>query len=203
MYVIVDGIDGSGKSSLILDLSTKIRNAGLIPINLVEPSYGKYGRAIRKILGSNEPRDVELERELFTKDRTDHVNRVIKPLLSLAEENQNFVIIQDRGYLSYPAYQAREDAEIDEMLSQHAKIAPTPDFFFILDLPPETALKRIAAGRPTSALLERLEVLEVARARYLSLPDRLGDHIVVVDADRETDIVSQQVLNIMRVFDGD
>jgi len=176
----------------------KLQRLGCIPINLVEPSYGEYGRKIRKILGSSAPRDIAYERELFTQDRIDHVARTIKPLLALADEVSQFVIIQDRGYLSYPAYQAVDEAEIDAMLDQHIKIAPKPDYFFVLDLPPEAALERIAKGRTEASLLEKSEVLKEARQRYLSMPRRLGNHVVVVDADRELDLIANEILEFIK-----
>ena len=197
MYIVIDGIDGSGKSSLIANLTCKLQKLGYIPINLVEPSYGEYGQKVREILSSSTTRDIGQERQLFTQDRVDHVARTIEPLLALSNRASQFCIIQDRGYLSYPAYQAVNEAEIDAMLDQHIKIAPKPDYFFILDLPPETALKRIAEGRTEASLLEKLEVLKKARERYLSMPDRLGNHVVVINANREPDLIANEILGLL------
>jgi len=109
------------------------------------------------------------------------------------------VIIQDRGYLSYPAYQAENEDEIDEMLEQHVKISPRPDFFFILDLSPEAALARIARGRTKVSLLEKAEILKTARERYLSMPKRLGGHVIIVDADRGPSSISTDIINTMGI----
>ncbi len=201
MYIIIDGIDGSGKSSLIAHLGNRLRKTGFIPINLVEPSFGKYGLGIRKILSSSRPRDIEREREIFTRDRADHVETTITPLLGLSNASSKFVIIQDRGYLSYPAYQAVNDDEIEAMLDEQIKIAQSPDYFFVLDIDPATALQRISADRDGPNLLEKKSILEDARRRFKIACDYLGDTARVIDADRNMDVLTDEILDIMGMDD--
>jgi len=89
LYIVIDGIDGTGKSSLISNISVELRKTGYVPVNLVEPSYGKYGQLVRKQLGSANKRDLVSERELFTSDRADHVKRTIQPLIDLSKNHQH------------------------------------------------------------------------------------------------------------------
>lgn len=196
MYIVIDGIDGTGKTSLIIELSNRLRNKGFIPVTLVEPSFGKYGREVRSLIQSNN-RDIEKEKDLFTRDRIDHIERTINPLLNIIKTSPQFVIIQDRGYLSYPAYQARNEEEVDILLQDHAKFTPVPDFIFILDLQPEKAIERINTNRGKTASLEKLQILKRARNIYGSMTDRVGNHVRLINAEQFISTSTDEILEII------
>ena len=122
MYIIFEGIDGSGKTSLARCFAERLDLLNVTSICLREPSRGEYGIKVRERMRTGiEPWDPELHR-LFVLDRKDHVARKIQPALELIRNAPSFALIQDRGYLSAPAYQAKNDGHVFEMLEEQRAI---------------------------------------------------------------------------------
>lgn len=197
-YIAFEGIDGAGKDTQLKILADRLERAGVTPIVLHEPSYGVFGQKIRSVL-FNLDDDIEKQRELFTADRKDHVQKKIAPLMSLIDQYDDFAVIQNRSLFSAAAYQPRgdSDAGLVQTIEAELKITPMPDLVIVLDVTIEVALKRISeAGIPDS--LERHDRLANARDRYLRLC-KIYDVCRIVSAVGDPQIVAENVLNqVMR-----
>lgn len=197
MYIIIDGIGGAGKSTLVAALVECIRPLGITGIALAEPTYGQFGQKIRKLASTPGQRDRKEEHELFTKDREEHVKNKIHPLLAFIAKNPGFILIQDRGYLSAPAYQAENENEMQKFLDEQRKIAPAPDYFFILELPVEISRARSQDRGETKTRFEDPKIVAVARQRYLQMAEEIEEKVVVLDATKKTDILCREIIKIL------
>lgn len=80
-FIVFEGIDGSGKSTLSSMTHEYLINSGVDSIKLFEPTSGKYGSEIRKLLSSATMPDTEKMIDLFILDRETDVAENIIPAL--------------------------------------------------------------------------------------------------------------------------
>ena len=197
-YIVFEGIDGSGKSVQADHCCNWLTELAWTPIRLCEPSFGKYGLEIRERLMRREPLTRDEQVELFTLDREDHVKRKVRPLLEFVAANPNFVIVQDRYYLSAPAYQAYSTTEMYQLLKQQQSIAPKPDLVLLLDISAASAIRRLTTSRESRSIFEDVRVLERVRQNYLFLAREGSEPVEIVDADRYVTEVQSTVSALLR-----
>ena len=185
MLIAVEGIDGSGKTTVVRFLIEELRKRGYDVVAFKEPTDSEYGRRIRQILKERKVSPEE-ELKLFIKDREFNVRNNILPALKSGK-----IVIMDRYYYSTIAYQGALGLDV-EMIRKLNEQFPKPDLVIILDVSPETALKRIKAKRRPDRF-EDLEYLRKVREIFLSLKN----NIVVVDAERNIEDVNRDVLKVV------
>ena len=142
LLITIEGIDGSGKSSLVASLAASL--ADLAPVMTREPGETWIGNSVRRAIA--EEIDPVAEALLFVADHAVHLATVVRPAL---EKNQ--LVISDRYTDSRYAYQqvTLEGLVPDPLawLRQvHTGWTIVPDLTFLLVLPIETALFR-CSGR--------------------------------------------------------
>ena len=147
-FIVIEGIDGSGKTTQINQLSQWIIGTDLIPENnqLVitrEPGGTKLGKSIRSLLldtsKENSP-DSITELLLYAADRAQHVNEIIRPSI-----NKGDWVISDRfcgSTLAYQGYGRKLDIKLIKNLETIATQGVSPDITFLLDIPVEESIKR-------------------------------------------------------------
>jgi dTMP kinase len=199
MYVVFEGIDGCGKTSLARSISERLNLLNITPIRVQEPSRGRYGLQVRERMKTGvEPWDPELHR-LFTLDRQDHVVKKIRPALELVRREPGFALIQDRGYLSAPAYQANDDGRIFEMLKEQRAIAPPPDRFFLINVPLEIAMTRLVKRSDRSAAFEQESFLEAVQRRYQKIGAAGVEPITQLNGTLEPQVLVDIVLGALKL----
>lgn len=191
--VSVDGIDGSGKSTIlefikeelegrgftVFDLSAFQKKSGEIPlykeipdadfIFSSEPTHAWIGSAIRsEIIRADANYGVLYQVEALALDRAVQLKRVILPALADGKR-----VIQDRSYLSSLAYQsARGGITFCQILDYPGNaLAAThpPDILIFVDCPVEVALARLPQrDKKDNSLFEEKNMLERVRARFHS-----------------------------------
>jgi dTMP kinase len=193
-FVAVEGIDGAGKSSLVVRLSGALRRRGYVPVQLVEPSYGPFGLAVRELLASGVAITDERLNRLFLADRRDHAARRTRPLLEVARERpeQRIVLVQDRSYYSSQAYQGLHEDAATADIARFESVAVRPDLVILLDVPIEVARARIDDRPRADQDVSSLEVLATARAVYLDLAKR-HPHFEVFDGMRPVDDLVDEI----------
>lgn len=137
VLIALEGIDGAGKTTQASRLSEVLSQMGYDVVRTKEPTDGPWGRQLRESskTGRLAPED---ELELFIKDRKEHVSRLITPKLAAGS-----IIIVDRYYFSTVAYQGARGIPTAQLLKVNEDFAPPPDVLFLLEIPPEEAMKRI------------------------------------------------------------
>lgn len=141
--IVIEGIDGAGKSTLVAALARALSADGVDVVTSAEPTDGPHGRKIRELAATGR-HDVtpQQEAELFLLDRRDHVDHVIKPALAAGR-----TLVLDRYYYSTMAYQGARGLDPAQIERRNRAFAPEPDLLVILELPVQEALERITQKR--------------------------------------------------------
>jgi dTMP kinase len=152
-FLVLEGPEGAGKSTLAAALGERLRESGADPVLVREPGGTPVAERIRGVLlDPAQPVEPVSELFLFLAARADLVSRVIRP--ALAAER---IVIADRFQLSTEAYQCGGRG-LDVGLFRAANRAATgglePDLTLVLDLPTELGFARI---RTSGQRLDRIE----------------------------------------------
>jgi dTMP kinase len=204
MFVVLDGIDGCGKTTqatrLVKSLAAETRRETL---HLREPGSTRLGESLRAIL--LEPGSVlspAVEALLFAAARRQMLDEVVVPALARGAQ-----IVVERFHSSTFAYQGCAgglgEEVVLELLERFAG-APRPDLVLILDLPAEIANGRRSRENQSSAgaASDRIEGkgLEFQRrvAEGFRRYAKLAPNTRLLDASRSEDEVAQKVLAEVR-----
>ncbi len=161
MFIVIEGCDGSGKSTQAKLLGKFLKEHGKKVLLTAEPTDGKIGRFIREILSGKRSVDPKTLALLFTADRYEHLKSEIEPALK-----QGIVVISERYYHSTITYQTAQGVD-GQWLSDLNRFARKPDLTIFLDIKPWVAVKRTK----TREIFENREFLERVYNNYLSLRD--------------------------------
>lgn len=186
MFIVLEGIDGTGKSTQARKLAEHFTALGRTVALSREPTDGPWGTLLRN---SAETGRLSPEEELdaFLKDRRQHVSELIAPALASGS-----VVILDRYYFSTMAYQGARGFDPLQIRKHNEVFAPVPDLLLILDLDIDTALKRIGSRGDTANEFEQRASLERCRQIFLSLKD--VPFARVIDASGSPDEVSAAII---------
>src|ERR1700749_1131170 len=102
LFIALEGIDGSGKSTQIKLLAEKLTAAGHKVYTTCEPTDGPAGKLARSILKGAIKVDERVIAGLFMADRVDHLTNETNGLVR--KLNEGYTIITDRYYFSSYAY---------------------------------------------------------------------------------------------------
>jgi dTMP kinase len=197
VLITIEGIDGSGKSSLVEGLKRDI--APLSPLFTREPGATWVGDQVRRAIA--ERVDPVTEAILFAADHAAHLATVVGPAL-----REGRIVISDRYTDSRYAYQSvMLDGVLPEPLgwlrAVHAGWTIPPDRTFLLVLPVKDALARLPA-RKIREHFEKEEILSRVQARYMALAEEEPARFVVIDALGEKDEICRFVAGEIRALAG-
>lgn len=162
LLVVIEGIDGAGKSTLAKGLAERLEADGYDVVQTREPTDGPFGRRIRALAASDRTRiPPDEEWRLFHEDRRIHVEEVVRPALA-----DGRLVIQDRSWPSTVAYQGERGLDRNMLRAAERRIAPDPDLLFVVDLPPDVALARIEGARGRADDFEGIESLRRLRGFF-------------------------------------
>src|SRR5581483_11443873 len=142
IFVVLEGGDGSGKSTQAARLVGRLREAGREVVATREPGATEVGASIRGLVLGGGGIDPRTEALLIAADRAEHVAEVIRPALA-----RGAVVVSDRYIPSSLAYQGvARGLGVDEIarLSDWATGGLQPDVVVLLDVPPDVAVRRRA-----------------------------------------------------------
>jgi len=172
LLIVLEGIDGSGKTTQARLLAGALRRAGLEALSFREPTGGRWGREIRKKARRPDSLTPEEELILFLKDREEDVARNILPSL-----RRKKAVILDRYYFSTIAYQGAKGLSRERIRRMNERFAPRPDLVFILDVDPARGLGRIKGRPKKEPLFERENYLARVRRIFRSFRGRRFIHL--------------------------
>ncbi len=189
MIITFEGIDGSGKTTQALKLKNFLERRGFKVVLKKEPGGTEVGDLLREILINRELEPLT-ELFLFEASRVELVREIKK----LAEEG--YVVILDRftdSTLAYQGYGRGVKPELVQSLNRVATGGLEPDLTFLLDIDPETALKRLS--RRTR--FENPEFLKKVREGYLRIAKENPKRVVVLDATVPEEDVFERIKDII------
>lgn len=195
MFIMLDGIDGCGKSTIIhawkdyltaqgnavFDLKKYWQETGRYPelselksypfVFSCEPTHTGIGQVIREELVKNDKSyPAGAIAEAFSLDRLILYNKIIIPLLQ-----NNICIIQDRGISSSLAYQSIQSKDLNlktvaSLIGNKLALKHCPNYLVLLNLPPKEAIKRLGGrnNKQDDSIFERLDFLKKLHKQFHS-----------------------------------
>jgi dTMP kinase len=197
LFVSLEGIDGSGKSTQGRLLAETLRKAGH-PVTLTrEPGGSPGAEEIRRLVleGDVDRWSPETEILLFTAARRDHLERTIRPALARGE-----IVITDRFADSTRIFQGITRGDLTDIVDRlHAlMIGVEPDLTLLFDLDPALGLSRANARAGAELRFEDMGLAfqEKARAGFLELAAS-HDRFRVIDAGGDPEAVAARVQTVL------
>ncbi|RLG62291.1 dTMP kinase [Candidatus Geothermarchaeota archaeon] len=184
MFIVLEGIDGSGKTTVAKELYNYLVGKDFKVILTREPTDGPIGRFIRNYIFRLSQRNPLIEALLFASDRLWHNENIIKPNLSKVD-----YIISDRYIYSSLAYQT--NSEISEgFIYLINKGIVFPKYAFFIDVKPETAFSRINHAKN---IFEELNFLKRVYSKYVDLSDR--GFLIRIPGQRDAKDIMNDILS--------
>lgn len=185
MYIVFEGIDGSGKSTQIQLLREWLEDNGFSVETFVEPTDSEIGELIRD--------------RLHRPDATSDIGQKTLGLLFAADRmlimdkvtDESKIIISDRSYISSLAYQ-----EPREWIEEINRYAVKPDLVILLDLD----VRKSVARTSREDTFENEEFLTKVRENYLDLL-KCHEH-QIIDANNGINKVSSDVKKAVAPYVG-
>ena len=182
-FIVIEGLDGSGKSTVTKLFAERFTANGL-PVHVTfEPTKSNpIGQLIQSIL-SGQTRNIEPEAIalLFAADRYQHVKNEVLPAL----EHSN--VICDRYYYSSMAYQGIDADNLERVAAYNQAViaAHKPDIVFFLNVTPDECIHRIEERGEEISIFEKLPALELRYTRYMAVIERMKktDNIIMVGSN--------------------
>ena len=179
-YLAFEGIDGSGKTTLINELSNKLTESNVDFKIVREPGGSKLGEGIRELLLSHDY-NVEPTSEalLMSASRAQLIQEIVKPAI-----NNGQLVITDRSAYSSVAYQGvGRDLGYQKIyeLNDLAIDSFWPEKVILLDIDPKVSLSRQkVADRIGSG---EISFFNKVRDGYLQLAEDFSDKFLVLNAE--------------------
>ena len=205
LFITLEGVEGSGKTTQAAILADALRAEGRSAIVTHEPGGTRAGETIRAIfLDPAVSLDVSAELLLVLADRAQHVREKLRPALAAGE-----IIICDRYSDSTTAYQGYGrgyDLKLLADLNRLASDGLKPDLTIVLDLAAETGLERTRTRAKHGARgadrfeSERAEFHRKVRDGFLAIAEAEPNRVTIINADRPREVVTTDIRRIVEAL---
>tara|TARA_B100001109_G_scaffold78539_1_gene64310 strand:- start:398 stop:1036 length:639 start_codon:yes stop_codon:yes gene_type:complete len=198
-FIVLEGIDGCGKTTQINELSKWLPKSGLINKNRTliktrEPGGSILGRGIRDMIlnnhKSNSPASLT-ELLLYSADRAEHISKIILPAL----KDGNW-IISDRfsgSTLAYQGYGREINIDIIKQLENIVCQNIRPDLTFLLEISPEESILRRKNKVADRIESEGLEFLKKVNNGFKAIA--IENNWEIIKASDDLNSISKQIQN--------
>ena len=198
-FIVLEGIDGCGKTTQINELYKWLPNSGLINKNRTliktrEPGGSILGRDIRDMIlnnhESNSPASLT-ELLLYSADRAEHISKIILPAL----KDGNW-IISDRfsgSTLAYQGYGREINIDIIKQLENIVCQNIRPDLTFLLEISPEESILRRKNKVADRIESEGLEFLKKVNNGFKAIA--IENNWEIIKASDDLNSISKQIQN--------
>ncbi len=193
MFIVLEGIDGSGKTTLAGMLADRLSSRYKVFLT-EEPTKTWVGRDVRRAI--EEEKNPYTQALLFFADRAEHIDVMRKHLM------RGYVVISDRYVYSTYAYQGAQLHGIMDFKSAlqwfqwiYEPMRLEPDVVIYIDIEPEEGLRRIY-GRERKEKFEKIEFLERVRELYLQMAKDMG--FVVLDGSKPVGEVYEDMIERLK-----
>lgn len=184
-FIVIEGIDGSGKSTIARNLSSLLEQKGYETVLTKEPGDSPLGQKIRELVQTPQiPIDPTAEFLLFAADRAQHFSEIIIPSLE-----QKKIIISDRlsdSSLAYQGYGRGLDVIRINSINQWVMNSITPDITFFIRVCVETALKRVNKRNEALSTFEKKNFLEKVAHGFETIYKN-KNNVIIVDGEQDSE----------------
>jgi len=182
MYIAIEGIDTSGKSTQIDLLKNEFKDALFVK----EPGFTPIGVKLREII-FNDDISKKAELFLFLADRSELIEKVIKP-------NFNRLIISDRSVISGIAY-GMEFFDFDLLvnLNRFATDSIFPQFVIILKLEKEKLINRLSQKNHDNIEKRGIDYLLRIQENIITTCNRLEIPYLLLDASNSIEEINFRI----------
>jgi dTMP kinase len=198
MFIVFEGIDGSGKSTQAKLLFNALRQNGYDAYLTFEPTESLIGSLIRNIFTHRVEADQHTIAALFAADRLDHILNPVNGLLKQIRDGK--IVICDRYfYSSYAYHGVHVDMNWVIDMNKTAATFLKPDHTFYIDVPPEVSMQRITSNRSNVELYETLSNLQKVYDKYGEAFELLSESypVTIIDGQQEIHIIQDMINNII------
>lgn len=196
LFIALEGIDGSGKSTQVKLLTDYLTKAGHKVYATCEPTDGAIGKLIRDIFSHKVESDHRIIAGLFVADRLDHLLNKTNGILKKMEEG--YTVITDRYYFSSYAYHGTH-MQMDWVVEANSLSADLlrPDLNIHIDISPEISMQRLKKGRTSLELYETSENLRNVSEKYTAAFELLKskEQIFITDGNRDAEAIAADIWN--------
>lgn len=205
IYIALEGIDGSGKTTQAARLTEYFKSEGRDVLNTREPRRDTVvGKLVHEILEAKIKVPAVSLQYLFAADRAIHQVQIVEPALA-----EGKIVISDRNFWSAIPYglldksEGNKEENPDQLLTSlsilsmyHEFIAP--DKTFIMDIPVDVAVKRLSEVDKVASIYENREKLLKLKAGYELLLKQFPDNLISVDARMSQEEVQETILQELK-----
>ena len=192
-FLAFEGVDGSGKTTLIQNIEKNLIQKGCHCIHTREPGGTSLGKDIRNILlrPHGPVPSVETETLLYYADRKHHIDTVIEPALK-----EGHWVLSDRYWASTNAFQCGGRGVSKDFCNSLKDLIcgeVEPDLWVLLDLPIEVSLGRLKDPKDRFES-ESTGFHQKVREFYLALAKASPKDWLVLDATKPQEELVQATL---------
>ncbi|WP_457557554.1 dTMP kinase [Candidatus Harpocratesius sp.] len=196
LFIVLEGIDGSGKTTIGKMLFSFFQQRDLPVLLTAEPSQGKIGKIIRENLQDSSIHPA-IDALLFAADRIDHGNNEILPALK-----KGYIVISDRYIDSSLIYQTIQGKNLQisiDWVKELNKFCLIPDKIYLLDIDANLSLARRKKQNSTKneqmEKFEKLAFQQEIRNAFLKLArEDLTKNHRIVDASKQPKEILHDIL---------
>lgn len=198
-FITLEGIDGSGKSTVISLLKERLIEKNLDFIIVREPGGTSIGEKIRTILLDPKHSISPIEEVyLYASSRAALVREVILPALSSGK-----IIISERYFdssLAYQGYGKGIPLSFIYEVNRYAIMDLYPDLTILLDIDPNICLERLKNKEKDRIELEGLNLQKSVRYGYQKLANIYKERYLVLDATKEPHEVAREAWERIKIL---
>ncbi|MEL4897545.1 dTMP kinase [Crocosphaera sp. Alani8] len=196
LFIVLEGIDKSGKTTQAELLKHYFINQGDSAIISSEPTEGVIGKLIRKAMQDpifaikDKTKFDQQMAYLFAADRHDHLYNEVNGVYKLIKED-SYHVIATRYYFSSLAYNTNNAEEFNFVYGLNKRF-PNPDLVIYLDIPLEMALSRLD-NVVFKEVYETQEKLQQVKDNYQQIFQSYNGKILTIDAIDSIEKIQEQI----------
>jgi len=190
-FIVIEGLDGSGKSAQVDLVIDFLKSQGKDVVVTKEPTTdSQAGRKIKQALKKEiivEPLELQ---KLYVQDRKEHLENKVIPAL----KDGKFVVSSRYAFSTF-AYGYSDGLNVDELIKMNDNFL-LPDLTIIVDVSPDSCVKRIEGRGEEKELFEQLEKLTKVNEIYKKAP-QMFENVFMVDGEKSISEVFEEIKNII------